>query len=182
MGFCLAERQHSAKKVEESRSFSTGVTSQAAQRGSAARRSRDHRLRGADRGAERAAQARGGPHVGWCNSSIPLLVSLNGVKAQAARLAGGCNTPDGISRILQARLGWCSMLIDWQFKIITVSALQPPPAISLESLCRADSILQTPCTTLCLDIYEPQANGTQIREGFASAKAGWSFSWAWKCG
>lgn len=30
MGFCLAERQHSAKKVEESRSFSTGVTSQAA--------------------------------------------------------------------------------------------------------------------------------------------------------
>jgi len=30
VGFCLAERQHSAKKVEESRSFSTGVTSQAA--------------------------------------------------------------------------------------------------------------------------------------------------------
>lgn len=30
MGFRLAERQHSAKKVEESRSFSTGATSQAA--------------------------------------------------------------------------------------------------------------------------------------------------------
>lgn len=47
------------------------------------------------------------------------------------------------------------MLIDQQFKIITVSASQPPPATSLESLCRADSILQTPCTALCLDIYEP---------------------------
>lgn len=102
-----------------------------------------------------AAQTRAGLRVGRCHSSTPLLGSANGVEARAARLAGGCNTPDGISRILQALPGWRSTPVDRRFKIITVSASQPPPAISSESLSRADSALQNPRTTLCLDIYEP---------------------------
>lgn len=89
-GVCPAEKQRSAKKVEESRSLSRGESSRAVLSG--ARPLAAVGLGAADRGVN-GLPRRGGLHVGRCNSPIPLPAPLSGVRARA----GGCGTPDGVS-------------------------------------------------------------------------------------
>lgn len=144
MGFRLAERRRSAKKVAESRSFSRGVSSRAALSG-------DQPLE------PPIAGLRGLPECGEVSAwevrfSTPLLVPLTGVKAQAARLAGGCNTPmtspassvrgrDGAAR------GQTSSLKSF------LCCLSASSRHLLSS--RADLAAEAPCTALAPGVYEP---------------------------
>lgn len=153
MGSCLAEKQHTVKKVQKSRSGSTGRVSC----------------------TPRIASS--GRSLCWmCRPFSPSL-SLKWCKRPNRRML----TPDIISCILHTWPGWCSMLTDWQFKIITASASPPPPDIPSESL--QSRLLQTPRTKQCLDIDEPRTLPARDKsKGLVPAEADQSLSWAWKWG